>query len=71
MNGLRKHKYRSFGRERAVMLRPRRVVRVAAALILLEFGRYGRGRTLRTTAAAPGNPGAAAVDVRRISPGAA
>ena len=39
-------KYRSFDQERAVMLRPRQVVRVAAALILLEFGSYGRGGRL-------------------------
>lgn len=39
-------KYRSFDQERAVMLRPHQVARVAAALILLEFGSYGRGRSL-------------------------
>ncbi|WP_435595085.1 phosphatidylglycerol lysyltransferase domain-containing protein [Tsukamurella tyrosinosolvens] len=39
-------KYRSFDQERAVMLRPHQLVRVAAALILLEFGRYGRGTRL-------------------------
>ncbi|NMD58548.1 MULTISPECIES: phosphatidylglycerol lysyltransferase domain-containing protein [Tsukamurella] len=39
-------KYHSFDQERAVMLRPHQVARVAAALILLEYGRYGSGRTL-------------------------
>lgn len=39
-------KYHSFDQERAVMLRPRQVARVAAALILLEYGSYGRSRTV-------------------------
>ncbi|GAA1080721.1 phosphatidylglycerol lysyltransferase domain-containing protein [Tsukamurella spumae] len=39
-------KYRSFDQERVVLLRPRQVARVAAALMLLEFGRYGRGDRL-------------------------
>ncbi|WP_083773746.1 phosphatidylglycerol lysyltransferase domain-containing protein [Tsukamurella paurometabola] len=39
-------KYHAFDQERAVMLRWRHLPRVAAALLLLEFGSYGRRRAL-------------------------
>lgn len=39
-------KYRSFDQQRCVLLRWRDLPRVASALILLEFGSYGRRRTL-------------------------